>query len=327
MIIFLDSSFSDDRMHLMALDALEVFCNVARYRSFSKGAERSGVTQSAASQRVRALEEEVGIQLIDRSTRPLRLTPAGRTYYQGCRRILDRYARLLQSVGGEAREIRGHLELGSIYSVDRDLLSRALDQLRSDHPELTVQVVYLHPSEVHDAVRTDRCDLGILSYPDRWSDLSILPLRAETMSVVCHPGHPLARLDEATPGVLNDATLVGFDPGLPISRDIQSYLRRHGAYPEVARSFDNIDTIKASLADPAVVAILPIRTVQMEVERGLLRAIPLQPGLSRPVGLVHRRDREFSPALEALVNALLQSDRDLALLDDPRAFSTAGAAR
>lgn len=293
----------------MPLEALEVFCNVARHRSFSKGAERSGITQSAASQRIRVLEEELGVQLVDRSTRPLRLTAAGRTYYQGARKILDRYDRLLQNVIGERRELRGDLELASIYSVDRSYLNDVLEDMRHRHPEVEVRVVYLHPQELHDAIRSDRCDVGILSYPDRWPDLAARPLGEESMALVCHPAHPLATRDRVTPEALEGMSLVGFDPGLPISRDIQTFLRKHGGHPRVARSFDNIDTIRASLADPSLMAILPERTVQVEVERGTLVAIPLEPGLVRPMALVCRRDREFSPALEALVNGLVEHDQ------------------
>jgi DNA-binding transcriptional LysR family regulator len=292
----------------MPLHALEVFCNVARYRSFSKGAERSGITQSAASQRIRALEEEYGVQLVDRSTRPLRLTAAGRTYYQGARKILDRYDRLLQSVIGEGRDLRGHLELGSIYSADRTYLNDVLADMRGRHPEVEVQVVYLHPQELHDALRSDRCDVGILSYPDRWPDLMARPLGDESMALVCHPAHPMAARDRVSPPELDNFPLVGFDPGLPISRDIQAFLRKHGGHPRVSRSFDNIDTIRASLSDPSLMAILPERTVQLEVDRGVLVAVPLDPGLVRPMALVCRRDREFTPALEALVTCLIEHD-------------------
>jgi len=288
----------------MHMDALEIFCNVARHRSFSRGAERSGITQPAASQRIRGLEEELGVQLIDRSTRPLRLTSAGRVYYQGARRILDRYERLLRSVAGEDRGFRGHAELAAIYSADQGFLSRIRERLERDHPGTSVHITYLHPQEVYEAVRSDRCDVGILSYPDRWPDLAALPLREEAMAAVCDPAHPLSSRTTVSPDELEEWALVGFAPGLPISRGIMAYLRRHGVHPRVERTFDNVDSIKASLRDPSAVAILPERTVRQEVERGALVAIPMEPGLVRPLAIVHRRDREFSPLVEALVESL-----------------------
>lgn len=292
----------------MCMDALELFCNVARHRSFSRGADRSGVTQPAASQRIRKLEEELGVQLIDRSTRPLRLTAAGRNYYQGARRILDRYERLIQTVAGGTRGFRGHAELASIYSVEQAFLLGIREELQEKHPEASVHITYLHPQEVYDAIRTDRCDVGILSYPERWPDLAALPLKEEPMAAVCHPAHPFSARNHLAPEEVEGVPLVGFSPRLPISRGILAYFRRHGIQPRVARTFDNVDSIKASLIDPSAVAILPERTVRQEVERGTLVAVPLLPGLARPLAVVHRRDRDFSPLLEALVKCLLGYD-------------------
>jgi len=291
------------------MDTLELFCNVARHRSFSEGAERSGVTQSAASQRIRKLEEELGVQLIDRSTRPFRLTVAGNTFHKGARKILDRYERLLQSVVEQDRGFRGHVELAAIYSVDQGFLLRLREEFQRSHPEAFIHVTYLHPQEMVEAIRSDRCDAGILSYPDRWPDLLAHPLREEPMAAVCHSHHPLAGRGHVGPEDLEGVPLVGFSPRLPISRGILAYFRKHGVQPEIARTFDNIDSIKASLIDPSVVAVLPERTVAPEVERGSLAAIPLYPRLTRPLAVVHRREREFSPVLEALVETLLEYDR------------------
>ncbi len=290
------------------MDALELFCNVARHRSFSQGASRSGITQPAASQRIRKLEEELGVQLIDRSTRPLRLTVAGRTYYQGARRILDRYQRLIQNVAGGGRGFRGHAEVASIYSVDQGFLRGIREELEATHPEASIHITYLHPQEVYDAIRSDRCDVGILSYPDRWPDLAALPLEEEPMAAVCHPAHPFAERPFVTPEDLEEVPLVGFSPRLPISRGILAYFRRNGVQPRVARTFDNVDSIKASLTDPSAVALLPERTVGQEVARGALAAVRLNPGLARPLAVVHRRDRDFSPLLEALVESLMAYD-------------------
>ena len=78
----------------MHLRNIEIFCDVAAKRSFSKGAEAHSVAQSSASQTVHMLEERLGTRLIDRSKRPLELTPAGEIYYNGCRKLLESVRRL-----------------------------------------------------------------------------------------------------------------------------------------------------------------------------------------------------------------------------------------
>ena len=75
----------------MQLEALKIFCDVARWASFSRGAAENGISQSSASQAVHQLEVRLGVKLIDRSKRPLVLTPHGNVYYEGCKDLVGRY--------------------------------------------------------------------------------------------------------------------------------------------------------------------------------------------------------------------------------------------
>jgi len=292
----------------MPLDILKLFCDVAQQGSFSRGAELNGVTQSAASQRVRAIEQELGVELIDRSTRPCGLTALGKIYYEGCRDILDRYQRLQREVSGGAGAFRGTIHVASIYSADVPHLNEIRDGFQAQYPEVRVQIHYLQPHGVQEWVRNEKCDLGILSYPDRWPDLANLPLREERMVAVFRTGHRLSTRPRVQPGELAGERLIGFDAELRISREIRSYLRRHGVHPEVESSFDNIDSIKAAVAETDGVGILPRRSVRIEVARGVLATAELDPPLTRPLGVVHRRDRPLSPVVEAFLEYLREHD-------------------
>src|SRR5438105_3994026 len=101
----------------MQIESLKVFCDVAWHRSFSQAAHVNGVTQSAASQAVSLLERRMDVQLIDRSTRPLQLTPLGQTYYEGCRVVLDQYTELEASIRTAHAELSRSLRVAAIYSV------------------------------------------------------------------------------------------------------------------------------------------------------------------------------------------------------------------
>ena len=78
----------------MHLEALNIFCDVVRHQSFSRGALANSISQSAASQAVRQIERRLGTQLIDRSKRPLQLTPEGKVFFKGCQEIVERYHQL-----------------------------------------------------------------------------------------------------------------------------------------------------------------------------------------------------------------------------------------
>ena len=289
----------------MVLDDLKLFCDVAGHRSFSRGAAAAGLTQSAVSQRIMGLERELGVRLIDRSTRPLRLTAAGQTYYQGCVQIVDQYERMCAQLNGGAAELRGEVAIAAIYSAGIDLLNRIKSDFEAANPQTTLQIDYVQPQAVYERVRRAECDFGILSYPDSWRGLTSMPLREETMVVVCCAGHALAGRAELDAPELAGRPMVGFDDDLPISRQIARYLKDEGVDASVVNSFDNIDTIKGYVADSDAVAILPQRTVQREVKRGMLAAVALRPQLVRPIGVVYPRLSELRPLAKRVVEYLL----------------------
>ena len=292
----------------MSLATIRIFCDVAQEGNFSRGAERNGITQSAASQRIRSLEDELGVELIDRSTRPCGLTAWGKVYYEGCREILERYERLERQVAGALSPLRGRVNIASIYSADVPHLKEISEAFQEEHPQVGIQIHYLQPQVVHEWVQNEKCDLGILSFPDRWPNLVATPLRDEKMVAVFRVGHRLSARRTIGPADLERERLIGFDANLMISREIRSYLRRHGVQPKVESSFDNIDSIKAAVAETEGVGILPQRTVRVEVARGVLETANLRPTLVRPVAIVHRKDRTLSPLGDALVQYLRDHD-------------------
>src|SRR5438105_14636182 len=101
----------------MHFGALKVFCDVARCRSFSQAAQSNDITQSAVSQIVSQLEKRMQVQLIDRSTRPLKLTPLGLSYYEGCKTLLEHYDELEGRIMSAKVEITGTATVAAIYWV------------------------------------------------------------------------------------------------------------------------------------------------------------------------------------------------------------------
>lgn len=290
---------------IMQLDVIQFFCDVANQRSVSAAAKLHDVTQSAASQRIMALERELGVQLVDRTTRPLRLTPAGERYHQGVDEILGRYEQLKREILESRGASRSAVRVAAIYSAGIDLLNRVVAQFEAERPEVRVRVDYLQPSAVHERVRDQHADFGILSYPQQWRDLAAQPLREETMVVVCAAGHPLAGRSLLTPADLVGQALVNFDSSLPIASQIGAYLRRNGGDPQSSHTFDNIDTIKTFIAHSEEIAILPYRAVHRDVKAGLLAAADLEPVLSRPVSIVTPPHRQQSEAARALIETLI----------------------
>ena len=294
------------------MDAIRLFCAVAAHHSVSKAAKEHGVTQSAASQRLAALEKELGVQLIDRTKRPLELTAAGGLFHRGCRKILDQYEKLKKQIAGEllsdaGTELRGEVVIAAIYSSGIDLLNQVKVDFERLHPSAAVMIHYQQPDQVYDAVRHTQCDIGILSYPQRWPGVGSIRLRDEGMCLVVRAGHPLAGYPVVHPSDLAGRDMVGFEMSLPIGRHLHRYLRQQGVTPHMVSLFDNIDTIKTYISETDAAAILPERTVQREVAAGVLATVPLEPRVARPLAIVYDRQREQGPLVKAFIEFLLKN--------------------
>ncbi|MCZ7647015.1 MAG: LysR family transcriptional regulator [Planctomycetota bacterium] len=289
----------------MNLDALRLFCEVVRYHSFSRGARSSGVSQAAASQTVAHLEADLDVMLIDRSKRPFKLTPEGEQYYEGVRSLLAGYDQVAARIQSTRSQIAGTVRVAAIYSVGLHVMSHHVRQFISDYPQARIRLEYLHPQKVIDAVEGEEADLGIMSYPTANRTVRVIPLRSEKMVFICRPDHKLARKERIEPHDLDGENFVAFDAELAIRKAIDRCLRRYRAEPAMAMEFDNIETIKQALEIGAGVSILPEPTVRREVARGSLVARPTtMDELIRPIGIIHRRRKRFTPAVSRFMELL-----------------------
>lgn len=291
----------------MQIETLKILSDVARLRSFSQAAQTSGVTQSAVSQVVSQLEKRLGVQLVDRSVRPLRMTEAGRLFASGCQDLVGRFQELEEAVRGGC-QVMQFVQVAAIYSVGLRDMNQYIEQFAHAQPRTQVRIEYLHPDKVYERVLEGTADLGLVSFPRRTRELTAQPWRDEDMVLVCAPRHPLASLARLTPARLNGIDYVGFDRGLTIRREVDRFLREHDVTVNVVLEFDNIETIKRAVADVSGVALLPLPTLRPELENRSLVAIPLSgAGLVRPLGIIHRR-HGLSPAAARFSQILRQLD-------------------
>jgi len=291
------------------IKSLKVFCDIVRRRSFSRAASENDISQSGASQLVHQLEEEVGVKLIDRSKRPLVLTPEGEVYYDGCRNLIERYFALEDRVRSLHQEVAGRLRVAAIYSVGLHHMDLYQQEFLSRYPKAKLQVEYLHPQQVRESIEQHRADLGLISYPKSSRSVKTITWRKEPMVLVCAPAHPLANRTEVDLSDLDGHDMIGFDTGLTIRRETDRVLHLHNIDVRVAMEFDNIETLKQAIEINAGVGLLPEPTVTREVKDGTLKAIPLTTdALVRPLGIIYRRGLELSPTAERFIELLLDYD-------------------
>ena len=292
-------------MFPVSYESLKLFKDIAQNHSFSKGAALNGVSQSAASQHVQDLEKALGTVLLDRSTRPLVVTPSGQLYSEFCRDVLRRKEEFEAALDRLKHEVEGTVRVASIYSIGLSEMAQLEREFSRRQPEARLAVEYLRPEKVYEAVLADEADLGLVSYPETSREITVIPWRQEKMVLAASPDHPLAQLARVVPEDLNGVEFIGFDEDLPIHREVDRFLREQGVQVAETLHFDNLQMIKEAVAHRAGVSILPARILRDEVMQGRLAAIPIVASeLYRPLGIIHRKKKRFHPVAQAFLNLL-----------------------
>ena len=291
-------------MKHVSFDSLQLFRDIAATKSVSRGAEMNGITPSAASQQIQELEKDLGATLLDRSTRPLFITPAGRLYNEMCRDVLRRRDEFQAALGELKLEIEGTVRIASIYSVGISEMAQLEAEFHRRQPTVRLQVEYLRPEKVYESVLSDRAELGLVSYPEPTREIAVLAWREEEMVLAMSPRHPLAGRARVHAGELEHLDFVAFDEDLPIRREVDRYLRSHNVAVHVTLHFDNLQTIKEALELGSGVSIVPARILRTEIEQGRLAAASIVPELCRPLGIIHRKKKKFHRAAQAFLDLL-----------------------
>jgi DNA-binding transcriptional LysR family regulator len=268
---------------------LQVFLAVAAERSFSKAAHRLHRTQSAVSQALRRLEDELGERLVDRSTKDGRLTEAGR--------VLQDYAERLMRLADEAetavRELadlqRGRVLVGANDGTVHSLLP-LIAGFHRRCPAVHVDVRRVHARRIGAEVATGSLDFGILTFHPTERGLGTVVVDVDDLVLLVPPSHPFANrrlvhMDE----VGRQPVVAHNDPSPARDRVLRAYEQRHEPL-NIRVSLPSLDAIKRAVGLGLGVAVLPRRCAVAELERGELVAVDVpELHLKRRLRLVYRK--------------------------------------
>jgi DNA-binding transcriptional LysR family regulator len=289
----------------MHLETLQVFCDLVETGSFSAAAAQNFITQSAVSQQVRALESRFDQPLIERTKGHVQPTPAGQLLYQASKDITGRYRDLREQLQSFGKTVSGSVRLATVHSVGLYELSEPLKRFLKAYPQVNVHLEYSRSTKIFEDLLSGRIDVGIVAYPARRSQIAVIPFREDRLVLVCAPHHPLARRRSATLADLEGQNVVGYERDIPTRRELDRVLRRKNVSVRYVMELDNIETIKRVVEIGAGVAIVPEPTIKQEVKNRTLHALHItDETLLRPLGIVHRQGRHFSPAVERFIAEL-----------------------
>lgn len=293
----------------MELRQLRYLVAIADEGSFTGAAERSHVAQPALSQQIRRLEEEVGVTLVDRTTRRVRMTAAGIALVERARRAIAEIdagvAELNELTGVRA----GRVSIGAMQTLGPFDLSRLLAAFHARYPEVEL-AVREEPSEaLADRLRSDALDLAFLSVTERiqGGGLSFKRLATEEVVAVLPVEHPLAGREAIDLDELREDRFIGYREGSMLRRLLEGAAAEAGFAPRVAFESNEVDRIRSMVARGLGVSLLPRSDVEGDGVAVALVSVE-RPSLSRDVTLVWRTERRQAPAAAAFLDLAQRAD-------------------
>ena len=306
-------SIMTDRLADPGFDAreLRVVKAVADTGSITAAAAQLGFSQPAVSQQLRRLEERLGVALVERVGRGVRVTEAGRVLAHHAAAVTT----ALDAAAGELAELRGlrsaKVRLAGFPSASPTVVPRLLADLALRHPGISLTYVEAEPPEAVQAVREDRTDIALtFSYPGDREDphgssargLAVRALGTDDLLAVLPAAHPASDSGSVEVGALAEDDWIA---GCPRCRGhLLELCERAGFSPHIAFETDNVVAVEGLVAQGIGVAVLPRMAVESFPALPGIVVVPLPPGDERTIHAVTARGADRVPAVRATLSAL-----------------------
>lgn len=285
----------------MELSQLEVFLAVARERRFSRAADKLFRTQSAVSQTIRKLEDELGEALFDRSSREGVLTDAGKVLYEYAEKLINLRTEAAESLS-ELRELQtGKLVIAANEFTVLYLLP-VLAEFRRLHPMIKITVERALSSRIPDAVLQYNVEFGVVSYEPQEASLSTVVVFQDELVFVVPPRHPLASATQVSIRQLGAESFVAHIVSSPYREKVIQLFKSHKTPLHMDLELPTLQAITRFVAMGNGVAFVPEISVETEIARGELVGIPVKElQLKRKLRLIYRKDGNLSHAARAFL--------------------------
>ncbi len=282
------------------LNDLVAFRALADLGSFRKAADTVHLSQPAYSRRIEKLEQALGVRLIERTTRRVSLTAAGREFDRKMRVLLDDLDNALLGIRGDPGTRGERVTLACVPSAVYYATSEVLRRYRDTHPRVQVILLDTKANEVLQAVSQGEADFGLTFVDAQEGDVEFTPLFEERFVLACRRDHPLAGERSVTWAQLRETAFIAVartsGNRLIIDRALAGAAVRPRIAYEVQTGTTALGLVEAGLG----VAAMPAMALSAH-EQSMLVGVPLvEPAVTRAMGLIHRRGRALSASAQHL---------------------------
>jgi DNA-binding transcriptional LysR family regulator len=285
----------------MDFDQLETFQEVARHASFSRAAEKRFRTQPAVSAQIRALEEEVGARLFDRSGGKVSLTAAGKEFLKYVEETLEARKEMMVHLAEMEHVPRGEIVVGANEGTCLYVLPEVFAEFKQQYGGVAVSISRAESTKILESIIDNSVDFGVVSLPVSDNRLTVVPIHRDELVVIAAPGHPLAGM-KAVP-IAEAAKYPLLLPKAGHTRDaLEDLFFERRLKPTVSMELDSSELLKRFAAADVGVGFIARSNVLDDVRAGLLAALPLADvTIKRDLALVFRKDKALSRAALAFI--------------------------
>ncbi|MFS8830470.1 LysR family transcriptional regulator [Synechococcus sp. R8-2] len=293
----------------MRLELLQAFLNVVETGSFLAAARLSGLTQSAISRQIQALEEAVGAPLLHRKS-PVALTVAGERLLPHARRICQEWQRAQESIREWLQGQQTELCIAGIHSLIAHQLPPVLQQFCREYPEVQLRVTALGSDRALKVLRDGLVDVAlVMENPlmTRGAELVVEPLYSEPIQVLMPATHPLSRYERIPWKVLAEYPQAVFKDGYAMRSLVGSHLARQGLPLKAALELNTLDAFRGVVRQGQLIALLPESALVDCCADPDLQVRPTEPPLlRRQVVMVTTSDRYRIPPIRRFLQLAAQ---------------------
>lgn len=300
---------------MFELKDVEILQDIVRAGGFRAAAAKYGLSQSAISNRVLALEKRLGIQLFDRGRRQVRLTPVGRRFLEEAQRLSAARDRLIQEItrpGG----LSGTVRIGVAETIVHTILSELLNQLKGAHQRVRFELSVDTSRELGVALADDGLDVAIMLRESVPSGAAVVPLQRQPLGWYGAAADPLHRSEDGEPLTLADLarqTIVSFPKGTPPFRELEGLLAAPDLPPPDLHGSASLSTVLHLVADGFGIGVLPVRIAEADLFRSRIRRLNVVEeaqlsALRFVVAYMPDRNRDVGEEVAAIARACDQND-------------------
>lgn len=280
---------------------LRYFLAVAEAGSFSRAADRLGISQPSVSQQMRDLETGLRVSLFQRRGKRILLTPSGLIFQEHARAILRQVENFLQEISSAPGRLRGALHLGVVPILNVPLVPHLLGLFAADHPGISLTVEEISSTEIETALEEGRMDVGLGFLTRHSPNLHYECLCTDEFALIVSETHPWAKRRVVQLAELHQERLLQLPDSFVMRRMTDEICRNHQVRPRTVAEINAIETLLRALTPLQAAALMP--TITLRGREGLkLKAIRLQgqsQSLAVEIGLLRLIDSEANSAVGA----------------------------